>query len=150
MKVRNPLSGFALTILSSALLCIPVVVGMIFVPYMEFLLFYLGFAMFGVGVLAGRTSYLASMGFAGVYVGGFVGLYFSMMFLYWSSYLFSLALVFPLAGALGGALSGRLARGRLDRAVVSVTKGRRCPRCGSRVGPAARHCWDCHASLPTT
>lgn len=149
VKVRNPLSGLLLTVLVALGLSVAVVIGAMFVPYMEFLLFYMGVALFAVGVIAGRTSYLRSAGAMGSYLGGFVGLYVTLNVLYpipWTVYF---ALFFPLAAALGGAVSASLSARRISQVLVESRKARRCPRCGSRVGPAARRCWDCHAALPT-
>src|SRR5207247_7045819 len=45
------------------------------------LLFYLPFALFGAGVLAGRTTFLGSIGFIGGSIGGFIGVYIFQVFL---------------------------------------------------------------------
>lgn len=149
-NVRNPLSGFLLTIMVAALSCVPIVIAAIFIPYMEFLLFYLGFAMFAAGVLAGRASYMALMGLSGGYIGGFVGLFTMMSLIYPIQLLLYFAFLFPLATALGGAVSGSLHGRHLNQVLVAAPKTRRCPRCGAQVGISARRCWDCHASLPAT
>lgn len=134
----------------AALLCIPVVIGALYIPYMEFLLFYMGFAMFAAGAFAGRTSYMASSGFAGSYAGAFVGLYVTMSAIYPIPWMLYFALIFPLAAGLGGMVTGRLGSRRLDKVAVDAPKVRRCPRCGAQVGVSARRCWDCHAALPSS
>jgi hypothetical protein len=146
-KIRNPLAGFALTILWALGLAALVTFASTFIPYLEFRLFFLGFALFGAGVLAGRQSYLASLGFVGSYLGGFVGMYLIQIFFWWNPWLYLMTTLLSVACALGGAMTGKLGLRRLDRATEEAPKVRRCPRCGSRVGPTARRCWDCRAFL---
>ncbi len=146
-KVRNPLAGFALTILWALGLSALVTFACTFIPFLEFRLFFLGFALFGAGALAGRQSYLASLGFVGGYLGGFVGLYVVQMFFWWNPWLFPMTAALAAACGLGGAMTGKLGLRRLERAAQAASKTRHCPRCGSRVGPTARKCWDCKAYL---
>jgi len=151
VKVRNPLSGFLLTILGalglSVLVPIPVV---LFVPWIEIQVFIIGFIMFAIGVVAGRSSLLGSMGFVGAFVGGFFGsLAFS--FLLWpTGWEYLLALLYSAICGLGGAVTGKLGLRRIDRMVQSMPKSKRCSRCGARVGLSARKCWSCRAYLPPT
>src|SRR5512136_2619583 len=149
-SVRNPLSGFLLTIVVAAVAGVPIVIAATLMPYMEFLLFFLGFAMFAAGVLAGRASYMGLMGFAGGYIGGFLGLFTMMSLIFPIPWYLYLSALFPLAAALGGAISGSLHGKHLNQVLVAAPKTRRCPRCGAQVGISARHCWDCHAALPAT
>ncbi len=146
-KVRNPLVGFAFTILGALGLSALVTLASTLIPFLEFRLFFLGFALFGAGAFVGRQSYLASLGFVGGYLGAFVGLYIIQAFFWWNPWLFAMTAALAAACGLGGAMTGKLGVRRLERAAQQAPKTRRCPRCGSRVGPTARKCWDCRAYL---
>src|SRR5712691_7427849 len=74
-SVRNPLAGFAFTILAACGFSFFMGVPILFLPQSELVYFYLPFALFGVGMFAGRTTFLGSLGFVGGTVGGFVGIY---------------------------------------------------------------------------
>lgn len=148
MAVRNPLSGFALTILITAALSVLVLAPLsIFVGFFEFRVFFLGFALFGVGVLAGRTSYLGSLGFLGGFIGAFVGVYIGEVFFWWNTYQFLLAVSMALPSGLGGLVSGKFGIRRLERLSRISPSLRRCKRCGAHVGPQAEKCWSCKAAL---
>ena len=69
--VRNPLIGFGLTAAAALILSFVISVPVLFFPDVALLLFYLPFALFGAGVLAGRTTFLGSIGFIGGSIGGF-------------------------------------------------------------------------------
>ncbi len=148
--LRNPLAGFGLAILVSAILSGIVGYAATYIPYVEFQLFFLGFTLFAAGVFAGRRTFMGTLGFTGSYLGAFVGLYISEL-LFWvnASNLEVMALVFSLAAGLGGLVTGKLGLVRLDR-IQHVTPGmRRCRACGARVGVSARKCWSCKAALST-
>ncbi len=146
-KVRNPLSGFGLTIVWALGLSAVVTFGSTFIPFLEFRLFFLGFALFGAGTLAGRQSYLASLGFVGSYLGSFVGLYIVQTLFWYNPWIFLVTAAMAGACGLGGATTGKLGLRRIERAAMVAPKTRHCPRCGSRVGPTARKCWDCKGYL---
>ncbi len=148
--LRNPLVGFALAILVSAILSGIVGYAATYIPFLEFQLFFLGFALFAVGVFAGRRTFMGTLGFVGSYLGAFVGLYLAEQ-LFWPSTtsMEIMALVFSLAAGLGGLVTGKLGILRLDR-IQRITPGlRRCQACGARVGISAHKCWSCKATLST-
>jgi hypothetical protein len=144
---RNPLVGLVLTIGES--FAVSVAAGLVaaFIPFFEFRLFFLGFALFAAGVFAGRETVLGSLGFLGAYLGGFAGLYAALLIVWPENWTEVLALALALAAGLGGLLSGKLALLRVDRAVVRDQGVRRCVNCGVRVGPSAHKCWSCRATL---
>ena len=155
--VRNPLMGFALTILGALGLSFLVGVPVLFLPQRELLFFYLPFALFGVGLFAGRTSFLGSLGFVGATVGGFVGVYvFQALFMpagwpMWpAGWEVLLTLAFGAACGLGGLATGKLGLRRIEKLTERAPKMRRCHKCGAKVGTAARKCWSCRAYLPPT
>ncbi len=155
--VRNPLIGFALTILGSLGLSFLVGVPILFLPARELLLFYLPFALFGVGLFSGRTTFIGSLGFVGGMLGGFFGIYtFQSLFLpsgwpMWpAEWTVLLTLAFGAACGIGGMASGKLGQKRIDRMTEHGPKMRRCHKCGAKVGLAARKCWSCRTYLPPT
>ncbi len=148
-EIRNPLAGLAFTIAWAAGLSAAVTFASTFVPFLEFRLFFLGFALFGAGTLAGRQSYLASLGFVGAFLGAFAGLYVIQLLFWYNAWMFLLSLAMAAACGIGGAVTGKLGLRRIELAAIMAPKTRRCPRCGSRVGVSARKCWDCKAYLST-
>src|SRR6266571_2768914 len=124
--VRNPLIGFGLTTAAALILSFVISVPVLFFPDVALLLFYLPFALFGAGVLAGRTTFLGSIGFIGGSIGGFIGVYIFQVFL-----------------VPGG-------WPRIERMTENAPKMRRCLKCGAKVGIAARKCWSCRSYLPPT
>ncbi|OGS50033.1 MAG: hypothetical protein A3K65_10030 [Euryarchaeota archaeon RBG_16_68_12] len=148
-KLRNPLSGFALTIVGALALTVLVSIPTLLIPFPELRAIVLAFVLFGVGAAAGRTSYLGWMGFAGAFVGGFFG---SVLFqsLFWPTggweYLLGLAL--GATCGIGGGVTGKLGLRRVARVVKALPRARRCQRCGARVGLTAQKCWSCRAFLP--
>jgi len=155
--VRNPLAGFALTILGSVGLSFLVAVPILFLPDRGLIYFYLPFALFGAGFLAGRTTFLGSLGFMGGIMGGFLGLYaFQSLFLQkgWpflpAGWIVLITLGFSAACGLGGLASGKLGLRRITRLSEHAPKMRRCLKCGAKVGIAARKCWSCRSYLPPT
>lgn len=157
--VRNPLIGFTLTVLGALGLSFLVGIPILFLPEPEraLLFFYLPFALFGVGFFAGRTTFLGSLGFVGGTLGGFIGVHaFQSLFLSsgWPIWPAALEVVLTLGfGAvcgLGGFASGKLGLRRIERLTERAPKMRRCPKCGTKVGTAARKCWSCHSYLPPT
>lgn len=147
--VRNPLAGFMLAILSALGLSAVAGYASTYVPYMEFRLFFLGFAFFGIGAFAGRKTYLGSLGFVGAYLGTFLGFYLVEQFFaadFWIGPQ-ALALVLAFAAGLGGFVTGKIGVHRLERQQRFTSGLRRCSSCGARVGVSARKCWSCKATL---
>lgn len=147
MAVRNPLAGFVLTILVALGLSAVLVGPAALLPYLEFRLFYLAFALFGAGVLAGRNAYLGVLGLIGASLGAFVGVYVGEVVFWWNTYEVVLAALLALPCGLGGLVTGKLGIRRIEQASADAPVLRRCKRCGSRVGPKAEKCWSCKASL---
>ena len=155
--IRNPLAGFAITIFGALALAFLVGIPSLFLPQAELVYFYLPFALFGVGMLSGRSGFLGTLGFVGGTLGGFVGIYvFQSLFVPqgWPIWPAGLAILLDFAfGALcgaGGLVMGRVGLRRIDRMAEPAMKMRRCLRCGAKVGIAARKCWSCRAYLPPT
>lgn len=147
--VRNPLAGFALASLASALLsAVAGWASMTFIPYTEFRLFAAGFALVAIGAVASRRVFLGSLGFVGAYLGGFLGFYFAELLFWPNPWQELIALGIGLAAGLGGFISGRIGVLKLDRMRKFAPAPRRCRKCGERVGESARKCWSCKASLP--
>ncbi len=145
--IRNPLATFMLAILTSLLLSGVVGYASTYIPFVEFRLFFLGFALFGVGALAGRRSFVGSLGFVGAYLGAFVGLLIAQELFWYNQWAELIALGLALAAGVGGYTMGRVGIHRLERA-QRVTPGlRRCSSCGARVGVDAHKCWSCKATL---
>ncbi len=147
--VRNPLAGFALAIVISAALS--GVAGFVstFIPYLEFRLFALGVGLCGIGALAGRRTFLGSLGFMGAYLGAFLGFYLSEL-LFWINPgvdILYLAFALALAAGLGGWVMGKIGIVQLERAAKYMPGLRRCSSCGARVGASAHKCWSCKATL---
>lgn len=147
--VRNPLAGFALAIVISAALS--GVAGFVstFIPYLEFRLFALGVGLCGIGALAGRRTFLGSLGFMGAYLGAFLGFYLSEA-LFWVNPgvdILYLAFALALAAGLGGWVMGKIGIVQLERAAKYMPGLRRCSSCGARVGASAHKCWSCKATL---
>ena len=156
-SVQNPLSGFALTILVALGLSFLVGVPILFLPQREIVYLYLPFALFGVGLFAGRTTFLGSLGSIGATLGGFAGMYaFQLLFVpqgwpMWPvGWEIVMALGFGGACGLGGLASGKFGLRRIERMTERAPKLRRCLKCGAKVGLAARKCWSCRSYLPPT
>src|SRR2546426_2524852 len=82
MVVRNPLAGFGLTILGTLGLSFLAGIPILFLPQRELTYFYFPFALFGVGVFSGRTTFLGSLGFIGGLLRGIAGVWlFQFLFL---------------------------------------------------------------------
>ena len=155
--VRNPLAGFAITIFGALALAFLAGIPILFLPQAELVYFYLPFALFGVGMLSGRSGFLGTLGFVGGTLGGFVGIYvFQTLFVPqgWPIWPAGLAILLDFAfGAVcgaGGLVMGRIGLRRIDRIADHGVKMRRCLRRGAKVGIAARKCWSCRAYLPPT
>ena len=146
-SLRNPLAGFMLAVLEAALLSGVAGFASTFIPYTEFRLFALGFALFAVGVFAGRKTYLGSLGFVGGYLGAFVGLYVAEQLFWTNPWMELLALGLAFAAGLGGLATGKLGVIKLDRVAWVQSSVRRCRNCGARVGVSAQKCWSCKAGL---
>jgi hypothetical protein len=145
--VRNPLAGFALAILAALALSAVAGFASTFVPYLEFRLFFLGVALFGVGAFAGRKTYLGSLGFMGAYLGTFAGLYLAEQLFWVNPWMELAALGLALASGLGGFVTGKIGVSKLERAAQFAPGVRRCSSCGARVGTSAHKCWSCKATL---
>ena len=74
-SIRNPLAGFGITICAALGLSFLVGLPILFLPQPELVYFYLPFALFGVGMFAGRGGFLGSVGFVGATLGAFIGIY---------------------------------------------------------------------------
>ena len=156
-SVRNPLSAFGITIFGSMGLTFLLGVPILFLPWRELVYFYLPFALFGVGIFAGRSGFLGSLGFIGATLGAFMGLYaFQALFVpqgwpMWPSGLtILLNLGFAALCGCGGLIMGKLGLRRIERLTDHSAKLRRCLRCGVKVGIGAKKCWSCRAYLPPT
>lgn len=156
-SVRNPLAGFAITICFSLGLSFLAGLPVLILPQPELVYFYLPFALFGVGLFAGRGGFLGSVGFAGATLGAFIGT-FAVQSLFvprgwpmWPADLtILLTLAFGAACGFGGLVMGKIGLRRIDRLSEHGPKMRRCLKCGAKVGIAARKCWSCHGYLPPT
>jgi len=155
--VRNPLAGFAFTIVAASGFSFFMGVPMLFLPQPELVYFYLPFALFGVGMFAGRTTFLGSLGFVGGTVGGFVGIYvFQTLFvpqgwpLWPAGWELLMALGLGATCGLGGLVSGKIGLRRIEKSIDEGPKLRKCLKCGAKVGLSARKCWSCRAYLPPT
>ena len=145
--LRNPLAGFALALVTTALVASVAGFASTFLPYLEFRLFFLGFALFAAGFLAARRTFLGSLGFAGAYLGAFAGFYVAEL-LFWTDVPMELlALALALAAGLGGFVAGKVGIVQLARMKALAPTLRRCHSCGARVGLTAHKCWSCKASL---
>ncbi len=147
-KLRNPISGFAITIAIAAILTVLVAIPTLFIPFQDLRAIILAFIVFGVGAVAGRSSLLGFMGFTGAFVGAFVGSLIFQYILWTNGWELLLALAFGATCGLGGLVTGKLGIRRVERAVRHMPESRRCVRCGARVGLSARKCWSCRAYLP--
>ena len=154
VTVRNPLSALVVTIISSLGLIILAGVPVLFLPFIELQLIVLSFAAVGIGAVAGRSSLIGSMGFAGALVGGFFGSFLFQLVVESLGYSWPvgwellIALGLGALCGLGGLLTGKLGIRRVEKAVQAMPQQRRCSRCGAKVGITARKCWSCRAYLP--
>jgi hypothetical protein len=156
-SARNPIASFGLTIIGTLILSFLIGIPTLFIlPQPELVYFYLPFALFAVGMVAGRTTFLGTLGFIGATVGGFIGIYaFEILFVppwpTWpGAFQALLTMGFAAACGLGGLASGKLGLRRIERENASAPKMRRCLKCGVKVGISARKCWSCRSSLPRT
>jgi len=156
--VRNPLAGFAITIFGALALSFLVCFPYKFLPQPELVYFYLPFALFGGGMLSGRSGFLGIVGFVGGTLGGFLGIFAFQQLpfvpqtwpLWPVEWTFLLDFAFGAICGAGGLVVGRIGLRRIDRMADHGMKMRRCLRCGAKVGIAARKCWSCRAYLPPT
>jgi len=148
VKLRNPLSGFAITIIVALALTIIVSIPTLLIPFPELRAIVLAFVLFAVGCVAGRSSLLGWLGLAGAFVGGFFGSVLFQALLWPTGWEILLGLGLGATCGIGGGVTGKLGVRRVDRALRSLPEIRRCQRCGSRVGLTARKCWSCRATLP--
>src|SRR3989441_6198232 len=144
MVVRNPLAGFGLTILGTLGLSFLAGIPILFLPQRELTYFYFPFALFGVGVFSGRTTFLGSLGFIGGLLGGIAGVWlFQFLFLSagWPMWPASLQVLMTLgvgaAWGLGGAASGKIRPQRGQRPTGRAPETRPGPECGAKGGTSA-------------
>jgi ribosomal protein L40E len=156
-SVRNPLASFAITIFSALGISFFIGVPILFLPQAELVYFYLPFALFGVGVFAGRGGFLGALGFIGATMGSFIGVYAFQSFfvplgwpLWPADWAILMDAAFGAACGLGGLASGKLGLRKIEQMTEHAMKMRRCLKCGAKVGIAARKCWSCRAYLPRT
>jgi len=148
VKLRNPLSGFAITIVVALGLTVLVAVPTLLIPFPELRAIVLAFVLFAVGAAAGRSSLLGWLGLAGAFVGGFFGSVLFQFLLWPTGWEILLGLGLGATCGLGGGVTGKLGMRRVEKALRSLPEIRRCQRCGARVGLTARKCWSCRATLP--
>ncbi len=151
MAVRNPLAAVFTTLfwaaVWSSLLSIPILVFRLIGLAPEIPLFY-GIAAFAItGAVAGRSGTFAFAAFPVAFLGSFIG------------YMVFNAIAIPPADLLFATIHGTIAGlAAWATATVKMAKvrskvelenedKRRCRLCGARVGPHARRCWSCRASL---
>src|SRR2546422_6102929 len=141
MVVRNPLAGFGLTILGTLGLSFLVGIPILFLPQRELTYFYFPFALFGVGVFSGRTTFLGSLGFIGGLLGGIAGVWlFQFLFLPagWPMWPASLQVLMTLgfgaACGLGGGASGENWVQKDQRPPERAPQNRPGPKCGAKGG----------------
>ena len=160
--VRNPLAGFGITIFAA--LGLSFLIGSIGVYLFQFLslpqelvYFYLPFVLFGVGIYAGRSGFLGTLGFIGGTIGGFIGVYLVQSLfvpqgwpLWPADWAILMDAAFGVACGIGGLVAGKIGLRRIERMTEHGMKMRRCLKCGAKVGIAARKCWSCRAYLPPT
>jgi ribosomal protein L40E len=159
-EIRHPVAGFVITILGSTGLSFLAALPLLFLTPLtqrEIVYFYLPFALFAVGMFAGRSGFLGSLGFIGATMGGFIGTYaFQALFiprgwpLWPADWTILLTLAFGAACGAGGLAMGKLGMRRVEQITQRAPKMRRCLKCGAKVGMAARKCWSCRAYLPPT
>src|SRR5437763_11425423 len=150
-SVRNPLAGFGLTILGTVGLSFLAGIPILFLPQRELAYFYFPFALFGVSVFSGRTTFLGSLGFMGALLGGIVGVYiFQSLFLpagwplstavptWLSGSQFLMTLSLGAVCGLAGAAAVHLGVHRTQRPTDRATKMRRCLTCAMNVGMSAQ------------
>jgi hypothetical protein len=159
-EIRNPVAGFGITILGATGLSFLVGLPLLILTPLtqpELVYFYLPFALFAVGMFAGRSGFLGSLGFIGATMGGFVGTFaFQLLFVpkgwpMWpADWTILMTFAFGAACGVGGLVMGKLGLRRVEKITQRAQKMRRCLRCGSKVGMAARKCWSCRSYLPPT
>src|SRR3989441_3689130 len=148
MVVRNPLAGFGLTILGTLGLSFLAGIPILFLPQRELTYFYFPFALFGVGVFSGRTTFLGSLGFIGGLLGGIAGVWlFQFLFLPagWPMWPASLQVLMTLgfgaACGLGGAASGEIWLKPVERPTERAPEKRRWLEGGAKGGKFPPHGW---------
>lgn len=151
MAVRNPLAAVFTTLFWAAvwasLLSIPILIFRLLGLPPEISLLY-GIAAFAItGAIAGRSGTFAFAAFPVAFLGSFIG------------YMVFNAIAIPPAdlffatihGTIAGLAAWATATAKMAkvRSMVQLENEdkRRCRLCGARVGPHARRCWSCRASL---
>lgn len=151
MTVRNPLTAALVSLCWTAILAPLLAIPIVVFRYMgippEVSLFY-GIAAFAIaGAVGGRSGTFAFMAFPVAFLGGFLG-----YVVFFSIAGPSVDLLFAvahatIAGLVGWAVAIRsMAKIRREVQLENEDK-RRCHMCGTRVGPKAKRCWSCRASL---
>ena len=151
MEVRNPLVAVFASLAKAAvlvpLLLIPVVAFRWLALPSEVALFYGVAAVVIAGTLAGRTGAFAFAAFPLSFLGAFVGYGVFVAIVSPPVNLLYVAIHATLAATAAWAAATRLMAKVVPEVRLESDLKRRCRMCGSRVGPRARHCWSCRASL---
>ena len=154
MAVRNPLLGlfatFGWALALTSLLSLPVLLLEALSLPREFPLFYRIAAFAAAGVLASHLARASTFGWTALptaFLGGFLGYIAFGAILSLPVDLGFAAIHATIAGV--GAWAFASVRELKDTPEVRLESEdkRRCRLCGSRVGPKARRCWSCRASL---
>jgi ribosomal protein L40E len=154
VAVRNPLVAVFVTMFEAAifafLLCLPLLVFPILALPVEVSLFFAVAAFALAGTLAGRAGTFAAAALASSFLGGFIA-YAIFFAIFFAPLSLGFAAAHGLVAGLGGWASAarRMTKVRSEVQLENVEK-RRCRGCGARVGPRAKRCWSCRASLLRT
>ena len=151
MAVRNPIVGLFATMLWTAILAPLLSLPVLLFPLLglppEVPLFYRIAAFAIAGAFAGRTGTFAFAAFPTAFLGGFAGyVVFAALATPPVDLLFAAAHALVAALAAWASATALMSKVRPEMRIENEEK-RRCRMCGSRVGPKARRCWSCHASL---
>lgn len=151
MAVRHPLAGLLTTLLWVTilvpLLLLPILIFRFLGLPAEVPLFYGIAAVAIAGAVAGRSGTFAFAAFPVTFLGAFLGY---SAFVAIADPPISL-LYAAIHATIGGAAAWAAATAVMARVHEQVEleneEKRRCRLCGARVGPHARRCWSCRASL---
>lgn len=149
--VRNPLRAIVVTLFEAAsfapLLCLPVILFALGGFPVEVSLVW-GVAAFAVaGMLAGRSGTFAVGAFATAFLGALVG-YGAFFALAFPPVDMGFAAVHALIAAVGAWATATRVMAKVTADLKLENEDKlRCKMCGERVGPRARRCWSCRASL---
>jgi len=151
MTVRNPFLGMfaslAWTAVLATLLSLPVLLLAYLALPAEVSLFYRVIAFVLAGALAGRSGTFAFAAFPAAFLGGFVSYAAFTAVLTPPADLLFAAIHATIAGLAAWAVAIRVMARVTPEVLLENAEKRRCRMCGARVGPRARRCWSCRASL---